>query len=146
MGNLMMNNTPLITEGETLGVIGAGVMGRTLLHGLFDSGVLARDRAWAAASSERSCQAASEQLGISVVTDSRSRIVQSGLILICVKPKQTARVIASLREGGLRQDTLLISIMAGVTVAQLESGLGTDNPSRCARCRTRRASCGKGSR
>lgn len=119
---------PLIAPGETLGVIGAGVMGRTLLSGLFDSGVLSRDRAWAAASSERSCETASEQLAIPVVTDFRNRIAESGLILICVKPRQTARVIAALKEGGVRPDTLLISIMAGVTIDQLESGLGTANP------------------
>jgi pyrroline-5-carboxylate reductase len=63
-----------------------------------------------------------------VVTDFRNRIAESGLILICVKPKQTTRVIASLKEGGLRPDTLLISIMAGVTIHQLESGLGSSNP------------------
>jgi pyrroline-5-carboxylate reductase len=124
----MTKHAALIAEGETLGVIGAGVMGRTLLSGLFDSGVLAPDRAWAAASSQRSCETASEQLGIPVAADFRGRIAESGLILVCVKPKQTARVIASLKEGGVRQDTLLISIMAGVTIDQLESGLGTGNP------------------
>src|SRR5262249_4589901 len=83
--------TPLIAPGETRGVIGAGVMGRTLLHGLFDSGALKRERAWAAASSQSSCEAASEELGIPVETDFRKRVAGSGTILICVKPKQAAK-------------------------------------------------------
>jgi pyrroline-5-carboxylate reductase len=62
------------------------------------------------------------------VTDCRDRIPGSGLILICVKPKQAARVTAMLKESGLRPGTLLISIMAGATIAQLESALGTENP------------------
>ena len=126
--SFMTQQAPLIGEGETLGVIGAGVMGRTLLSGLFDSGVLLRDRAWAAASSERSCQTASERLAIPVVTDFPKPDDRIRADSALREPKQTARVIASLKEGGVRPDTLLISIMAGVTIGQLESGLGTANP------------------
>jgi pyrroline-5-carboxylate reductase len=119
---------PLISGGETFGVIGAGVMGRTLLRGLFDSGALAKEQAWAAASSQDSCDEAAEELGIPVVTDFRSQVAGSGLILICVKPKQAAKVTAALKESGLRPGTLLISILAGATITQLESALGTSNP------------------
>lgn len=103
-------------------------MGRTLLHGLFDSGAISREQAWASAKSKVSCDAASEELGIPVSTDFRCLVPDSGLILICVKPKQAAGVTAALKEAGLRPGTLLISIMAGATIAQLESALGTENP------------------
>ena len=125
---MTLKKTQLIGKGETLGVIGAGVMGRTLLHGLFDSGALTRDQAWAAAKSQSSCDSASEELGIPVVTDCRDRIAGTGLLLICVKPKQAPKVAAMLRESELRTGTLLISIMAGATIAQLEPLLGTRNP------------------
>jgi len=118
----------LIAKGETLGVIGAGVMGRTLLHGLFDSGAISREQAWASAKSPLSCDAASKELGIPVVTDFSKLVAGSGLILICVKPKQAAAVTAALKAAGLRPKTLLISIMAGATIAQLEAALGTENP------------------
>lgn len=118
----------LIANGETLGVIGAGVMGRTLLHDLFDSGALQREQAWASAKSHSSCEAASKELGIPVDPDFKSRIGDCGLILICVKPKQAASVAAALKQAGLRPETLLISIMAGATIAQLEAALGTKNP------------------
>jgi len=101
-------------------------MGRTLLRGLFDSGAITRDQAWASAKSQSSCDAASHELGIAVVTDYRSRVPHAGLILVCVKPKQASRVTAELKQAGLRPDTLLISIMAGITIAALESAL--DNP------------------
>lgn len=118
----------LIAKGETLGVIGAGVMGRTLLHGLFDSGAISREQAWASAKSHVSCDAASKELGIPVVTDFSKLVGDSGLILICVKPKQAAAVTAAMKAAKLRPKTLLISIMAGATVAQLEAALGTENP------------------
>jgi pyrroline-5-carboxylate reductase len=120
--------SPLVAPGETLGVIGAGVMGRTLLHGLFDSGAISRGQAWASAKSPTSCEAASQDLGIPVATDFRKWVPDSGLILICVKPKQISAVLSALKDAGLRPGTLLISIMAGATISQLESNLGTANP------------------
>jgi pyrroline-5-carboxylate reductase len=118
----------LIAGNETLGVIGAGVMGRTLLRGLFDSGVLAREQAWASSRSPQTCDEAAEELKIPVVTDYKDRVANAGLILICVKPKQVASVTAALKAAGLKPGTLLISVLAGTTIAQLESLLGTDNP------------------
>ena len=52
----------------------------------------------------------------------------AGIIVLCVKPSQAGRAIATLREAGLRPDTLLVSILAGTTLQQLEALTGTDNP------------------
>ena len=37
-------------------------------------------------------------------------------------------MLATLRNAGLRRETLLISILAGVSTDRLESLLGTENP------------------
>jgi pyrroline-5-carboxylate reductase len=61
--------------------------------------------------------------------DYYARVADADVLLFCVKPKQAPKVLAALREhAGLRPDTLLISIMAGTTIDQLESQLGTANP------------------
>ena len=120
--------SPLVGAGSSLGVIGAGVMGRTLLRGLLDTGAVTRDQVWAAAKSQSSCDAAAAELGVRVVTDCRALVPEADLLLLCVKPKQAAQVMATLRAGGLRPDTLLISILAGATTARLEEALGTRNP------------------
>jgi len=118
----------LIAPGETFGVIGAGVMGCTLLKGLLDVKAISPDRAWASAKTQQTCDAVSKQLGIPVETDVSGRVPDSGIILMCVKPSQAAAVINKLRDSGLKKDTLLISILAGVTVKELESLSGTKNP------------------
>jgi pyrroline-5-carboxylate reductase len=120
--------SPLVAPGRTLGVIGAGVMGRTLLKGLFDSGQIPREQAWASAKTAATCDAASEDLGIPVETDCRERVRDCGMILVCVKPAQAAKVLGMLRESGLPKDTLMISIMAGLSIPQLEELLGAENP------------------
>jgi pyrroline-5-carboxylate reductase len=119
---------PVIGEHSTLGVIGAGVMGQTLLRGLLSGKVVSHDRVWAGDKNPGTCDAASEALGIAVECDYQARVPGADLILLCVKPNDAPSVLASLRNAGLRRETLLISILAGVGTDRLESLLGTENP------------------
>jgi pyrroline-5-carboxylate reductase len=121
-------HAPLLDGHETFGVIGTGVMGRTILTGLFEAGALARERAWGTARSVATCQSASEALGITVATDVQSCVPGAGVIVLAVKPAQAARAIAMLREAGLRKETLLVSILAGTTLKQLETLTDQPNP------------------
>jgi pyrroline-5-carboxylate reductase len=121
-------DTPVVTDGMTLGVVGAGVMGQTLIRGLISSGVISKDRVWAGDKNSDAGSMVAGALGVSVETDYQHRVPTSDLILICVKPADAPVVLATLRNAGLRRDTLLISILAGVSTDRLESLLGTDNP------------------
>ncbi|HUP02596.1 MAG TPA: pyrroline-5-carboxylate reductase [Bryobacteraceae bacterium] len=119
---------PVIAEGLTMGVVGAGVMGQTLMRGLLANGLISRDRLWAGDKSATTCEAAAKALGISVETEFQSRVATADLILICVKPADAPIVLGTLRNAGLRRETLLISILAGVATDRLEALLGTENP------------------
>jgi pyrroline-5-carboxylate reductase len=119
---------PVIGEGATLGVIGAGVMGQTLLRGLLSGKLVAHDSVWAGDKNPAACEEASTALGIAVETDYAARVSRADLILLCVKPNDAPAVLAALRNAGLRRETLLISILAGVGTDRLESLLGTENP------------------
>jgi len=112
----------------TLGVIGAGVMGQTLVRGLLSSGSITRERIWVGERNPAACESAAIALGVPVETDYGSRVPTAGLILMCVKPGDAAAVLTALRGAGLRRETLLISILAGVSTAKLESLLDAENP------------------
>jgi pyrroline-5-carboxylate reductase len=120
--------SPVIADGRTLGVIGAGVMGQTLIKGLLASGLIERERIWAGDKNAATCETARKALEVSVQVDFHARVPTADLILICVKPADAAAALASLKSGGLRPDTLLISILAGASTERLESLLGADNP------------------
>ncbi len=120
--------TPLIAEGMTLGVIGAGVMGQTLIRGILSSGLIPRERIWAGEKNGAACEAAAQLLEVPVETDYQSRVPTADLILLCVKPGDAPAALATLRNAGLRRETLLISILAGVATDRLEAMLGTENP------------------
>src|SRR5437763_10872628 len=117
-----------IADGMSLGVVGAGVMGQTLIRGLVGGNHVPRARIWAGDKNSSTCESAGSQLGIPVESDFQARVPTADLILVCVKPADAPVVLATLRNAGLRRETLLISILAGVSTDMLESLLGTENP------------------
>lgn len=120
--------SPVIADGMTVGVVGAGVMGRTLIRGLVNSGLIDRQRIWAGDKNGATCESVSQELEIPVDADFQHRVPTADLILVCVKPADAPVVLATIRNAGLRRETLLISILAGVTTDRLESLLGSENP------------------
>lgn len=116
-----MDNNSVLQPGRTLGVVGAGVMGTTLIQGLLHAGLVTRAGIWATARTEQTCAAVSESLGVTATPDYSALAPTSGIILICCKPAQIVTVCETLRQAGLPPDTLLISILAGVTTERLHS-------------------------
>ncbi len=118
----------LLGAGRTLGVIGAGVMGKALVKGLIESGQVERRRVWASTKTETSAEEVSRELEITAAKDYAELVPDAGLLLVAVKPGQTAAVAEYLRRAGLRPDTLVITVMAGVTTGRMEALLGSENP------------------
>jgi pyrroline-5-carboxylate reductase len=118
----------VIADGMTIGVVGAGVMGKTLIRGLLSGNQVPRASVWAGDKNSSTCESAAAQLGIPVESDFQARVPTADLILVCVKPADAPVVLATLRNAGLRRETLLISILAGVSTDMIESLLGTENP------------------
>jgi pyrroline-5-carboxylate reductase len=77
---------PLLNPGRTFGVVGTGVMGQTILKGLFDAGALQREHAWGTARSTAHLRTAAQALGIPVETNVAARVPDAGVIVLCVKP------------------------------------------------------------
>lgn len=119
----------LLGPGRTLGVIGVGVMGKAILRGLLSSAAVQPDQAWGTSRSAQTCAAMSAELGVPVERDVSHLLPSADILVLCVKPAQAAAALATLEAAAaLPADTLLISIVAGVSLAQLTTLLGTSNP------------------
>jgi pyrroline-5-carboxylate reductase len=118
----------LLDAGQTFGVVGTGIMGRTILKGLLDAGAIVPAQAWGVARSAATCDETSRSLGIVVERQVGERVRTAGVVVLSVKPTQAAPALAALRDAGLQPGTLVLSILAGTTLRQIESLLGTSNP------------------
>lgn len=119
----------LLEPGRSLGVIGVGVMGKAILRGLLNSAALTSDQAWGTSRSAHTCATSSAELGVPVERDVIHRLPTTDVVVLCVKPAQAASALSTLRASKcLRPETLLVSIVAGTTLAQLTELLGTSNP------------------
>ncbi len=113
---------------KKIGIIGIGVMGKTLAHALLDNDMVTKENLWAVAKTEKSREKARTELGISVYTDYTEALKDTEVLLLCVKPYKVPEVLEHLKKSGLPAHVLLISIAAGKTIAMMEEQLITPNP------------------
>ena len=106
----------------TFGVIGLGRMAQALLFPLIASGLVPRERVRAVVASTASAQRlAAQQPGLAVGTDQGEAWCAEALLL-AVKPQQLAAVAAAApRPDPAAPPPLLISVLAGVSLARLQS-------------------------
>ena len=115
-----------------LGVIGAGNMAEAIVRGLLANGVLQPSQIIAADVSPARRELFADQLRIPTVKDPAVVASQSRLLLLCVKPQQAAEALHGLGRV-TDQQTLIISIMAGISTAFIEKQFGEQHPWRIIR-------------
>jgi pyrroline-5-carboxylate reductase len=115
-------------EIRKLGVIGAGVMGQAVIRGLMHRHLVTVSNVWAAAKTEGSCEKVRLELGIPCHTNYSDIVADTDVLLLCVKPNGIRSVLEKLKSYALSPKTLIISIVAGATIEQIETTLGTKNP------------------
>jgi pyrroline-5-carboxylate reductase len=114
------------THGRTVvAILGAGVMGETLLSGLLRSGRPVDDLVVSERRPERIAEL-HERYGVRVV-DNAEAAAQAGTVVLVVKPQDMAGLLAEVREH-LAPGALVVSLAAGITTATLEAGLPPGTP------------------
>lgn len=105
---------------KKLGVVGLGVMGQAIIQGLIRARILKKEQIWGAARQEATCTKVAKELGITATPQYKDLLAETDVVLIAVKPKQVASVLDRLSQWELPTTSLVISIAAGVTLAQME--------------------------
>jgi pyrroline-5-carboxylate reductase len=112
-------------EALRIGFIGGGNMATALIAGLLDKGGLSRDQVRASDVNPAQLQALAERFGITTVTDNQALIEWAECVVLAVKPQSVARALLGCREK-FTGDKLLISICAGVSIADLMQRAGDE--------------------
>lgn len=106
-------------------VVGGGAMGAAIIRGLIARGGLEpADLTVAEVVAERRA-ALAEDYGIGVAAEADAAVSGAGLVILAVKPQNFQDLAPTLRPA-LDDTALVISIMAGVTLETLRTGLETD--------------------
>jgi pyrroline-5-carboxylate reductase len=106
-------------------VIGAGVMGETLLSGLLRAGRPTADLVVAERRPERAAELR-EKYGVEVLGNTEAAEKASTLVLV-VKPQDMASVLDEIA-GSVQPGTLVVSLAAGITTEFLEQRLPAGTP------------------
>ncbi len=111
-------------EHQRIGVIGAGVMGKTLINGMLKAQLLPKEHLMATVHTQKSADKVRADLGVKVATGvyPSDWVTDTDIFLICTKPYRVAEVLKQLGESGqLKPQALVISIAAGTTIASMEA-------------------------
>lgn len=106
----------------TLGFLGAGKMATALAGGFVKAQLVRPDRLFASDPVPEACANFETSVGAKIFKSNSEVAKSADVLLLAVKPNQVADVLAEIRPQ-ITSKHLLISIAAGITLAQLESWL-----------------------
>lgn len=114
-----------MTQHQVLAVLGAGVMGETVISGLFRAGwtsdqIIATDRR-----PEREVEL-TERYGIAMRTNIEA-VREADTVILVVKPQDMKELLAEI-SSEIRPGTLIVSLAAGVETGLIEQLLPTGTP------------------
>ncbi|MCS7254920.1 MAG: pyrroline-5-carboxylate reductase [Armatimonadota bacterium] len=107
-------------RGNRLAVIGSGAMGGGLMRALVNHGVLDASQIVATDIDEIKLRQLKEEIGVEVSRSNVSAVKSCDIVLLAVKPQVVPLVLAEISPNLLSERHLLISIVAGITISQLE--------------------------
>lgn len=110
-----------------IGIVGGGHMARALLGGLLARGI-DPERITVSAPGETTRAALAQEYGVHVSADNRAAIAGAQVVVLAVKPQIMGEVVRALAGTLQLQRPLVISVAAGVRVAELARWIGAGVP------------------
>lgn len=110
-----------------IAVIGSGRMGETLIHGLLASGLVPASGIRATDNRPERLRHIASTTGVVASASNADAVADAQLVLLCVKPQTADAVLAEIAPV-LRPGTLVVSIMAGKRLRQIEGALPDGTP------------------
>lgn len=120
----------MTSESWRLGFVGAGVMAETMIAGLLAEGVLPAGQIQIADKRPARVAELEARHGLRALADNGAVAAAAEVLVLAVKPQDLAGVMGELR-GRLREDQLVVSIVAGARIEALQAGLGHRRVARC---------------
>lgn len=113
---------------QTITVIGAGNIGHALIGGLIRGEYLNASQVWATRRSKEAQEALADEFpGLRTGADNATAVAEASVVVLAVKPQNAPQVLEEIRPQ-LQGETMLVSVLAGVTTEGLEEIIGKPLP------------------
>lgn len=116
-----------ISLNRAIAIIGAGNMGTSLLRGILNAKLAPQNNIIASGTHSAKLEKFSSKWKIKHTLDNAQAAQFADILMLCVKPYTIGKVLDEIKTG-LREDQLLISIAAGVTIDSMQLRIGKNNP------------------
>ncbi len=116
--------------GQRIAFIGSGVMAEVMINGLLTREVTLPDRIFAAGPRQERAEQLVATYGVRAGTDNVEAAGNADIVVLSVKPQTLAKVLKQIR-ASIRQEHLVMSIIAGARMATIGSMLGHPAIVRC---------------
>ena len=107
-----------------LGFIGCGNMAQAMIAGILDHNVMPKEALAASGPTPSKMEKAKEKFGIMTTTNNREA-AKAEIVVLSVKPQMYHEVIHEIRDD-ISKSQLIVTIAAGVTMAQVERQFGKE--------------------
>lgn len=108
---------------KAVGFIGAGNMATALINGLTGMGLYRPEQIVASDVDAKHRNQIKRRFGVSVTAQNTTVVKEAPVVILAVKPQTIDDVLADIRPA-VTPEHLFISIVAGITTARIEGGLG----------------------
>lgn len=109
-----------------IGFIGLGNMAKSIIGGIIENGGIKPEEIIGSDVSSAACENAQKDFGISTCSENAMVAEQSDVLVLAVKPQFLNEALANVK-GVLKENIIIISIVAGKTIDYLENLLGSDH-------------------
>ena len=116
-----------ISLNRSIAIIGAGNMGTSLLRGILNAKLAPHDKIIASGTHLAKLEKLGSRWKINHTLDNAHAARFADIIILCVKPYTIGKVLDEI-QSALREDQMLISIAAGVTIDSILQRTGKNNP------------------
>lgn len=110
---------------KTIGFIGGGNMASAIIGGILNSGLAEKEQIIATAKTEKTIVSLKERFGITALTDNAEAARQSDILFLAVKPYLFEEIISEIKNS-IQPGSIIISIAAGQTIANIESAFAKE--------------------
>jgi len=108
---------------KRIGFIGAGKMAQAMIEGIVKANGVTKDNIMASAATERTLKAVSEKYGILGSLNNKDVARFADILILAVKPDQHEGIINEIKNE-INQGTIIVTIAAGITLADIERLFG----------------------